>query len=118
MIFGYTLDESRKAVLAFAAFAAAIAALFITYDPSINEAAVTVVSAIFGVIGVFLAPYSPENLSKAVTQLQTSLVALVSFWVTIDPSLEVKIGTAVAAALSAYAVFKIRNKQPAAVTRA
>lgn len=114
MIFGYTLEEARKAVIAFITFGAAIAALFIAYDPGINEALITLVGAVAGVVGVFMSPYNAEDLSKAVSQLQGAALSLVGFWVTVDPSLEVKIGTAVAAALSAYAVFKVRNKQPTA----
>jgi hypothetical protein len=113
MIFGYTLDESKKFVITAITFGAAIAAMFIAYDPGINEAAITLASALFGVAGVFLAPqFSIEDLSKSLEALKGAAIGMANFWFVVEPSLEVKIGSALAAAIALYAIYKANNNKP------
>jgi hypothetical protein len=112
MIFGYTLAEAKKTVIAVITFGAAVAAMFIAYNPGINEAAITLAGAIFGVIGVFLSPqFSIEDLSKAVAALQGALIALGNFFFVIHPSTVVQITTVVGSAIALYALYRANNEK-------
>jgi hypothetical protein len=113
MIFGYTLAESKKAVLAFILFGGSIAALFVAYNPEVNQVAISIAGAVFGIIGVFASPqFSIEDLSKWVTALQGAVIAMANFWVAVSPSLTVKITTAVGAAIGLYALYRANNEKP------
>lgn len=112
MIFGYSLAEAKKTVIAFIVFGGAVAAMFIAYNPGINEAAITLASAIFGVIGVFLQPqFSIEDLSKAVTALQGAAIGLGNFFLVIEPSTTVQITSVVGAAIALYAIYRANNEK-------
>lgn len=113
MILGYSLAEAKKAVIALIVFGASVVAMFIAYDPGINEAAITLAGAIFGVIGVFAAPqFSMEDLSKAVVALQGALIALGNFFLVIHPSTVVQISSVVGSALALYAIYRANNEKP------
>lgn len=112
MIFGYTLAEAKKAVIAFITFGGAVLAMFIAYDPGINEAAITLAGAIFGVVGVFLTPqFSIEDLSKAVAALQGAAIGLGNFFLVIEPSTEVQITSVVGAAIALFAIYRANNEK-------
>ena len=112
MIFGYSLSEAKKTVIAAITFGGAIALLFITYNPGINESAITLAGALFGVLGVFMAPqFSVEDLSKALVALQGAAIAMANFWVTVSPSLTVKITTAVGAIIALVAIYVANNSK-------
>jgi hypothetical protein len=113
MILGYSLDEAKKFVIAAVAFAAAIAAMFVAYDPGINEAAISIAGALIGIVGVFQAPqFSVEDLSKYLEALKGALIAMANFWFVVDPSWSVKISTAIAGGVALYAVYKAKNNKP------
>lgn len=112
MIFGYTLDEAKKAVIAAIAFTGAIVALFVAYDPGVNEAAISIAGALIGIIGVFQAPqFSIEDFSKYLEALKGALIAMANFWFVIEPSLTVKITTAVGAIIALVAIRRARNNK-------
>jgi len=110
MIFGYTLGEAQKFVVAFIFFAATLAGFFIAFDPATTPALVAVSGAIFALAGVFLnKQHTVDDMSKALSQLQGTLISLVGIYVTVDPALITKIGMAVAAVIGVYAVYKREN---------
>lgn len=113
MIFGYTAAQAKKTVVAAITFGAAIAAMFIAYNPGINEAAITLAGAVFGVAGVFLSPqFSIEDLSKAVVALQGAAIGLGNFFLVIHPSTVVQITSVVGSALALYAIYRANNEKP------
>lgn len=110
MIFGYTFEEAKKAVGSAVILGLAALALFVTYDPGLDAAFITLVGAAFAVVQVFMSPYSPTDLSKAVSQLQGSVATLLGFWITIDPGFWIKVSSVIAAGIATYTVFKLRNE--------
>lgn len=110
MIFGYTLPEVRKAVISFAIFALSTLAFVVVYDPGIKDAIIVVLGNGFAVAAVFLAPkVSVEDLTKTVGQLVGSVQSLLTFFVVIDPSVWVVIGSIVSLIPVGYAIFKTKN---------
>jgi hypothetical protein len=113
VIFGYSLAESKKFVIAAITFIGAIVAMFVAYNPGINESAITLAGAVFGVAGVFMAPqFSVEDLSKSLVALQGAAIAMANFWVTVSPSVTVKITTAVGAIVALIALYVANNEKP------
>lgn len=108
---GLSIDEAKKAVLAFVVAVFALAAFFITFDPGAQTATIAVVVAVFNVIGVFMAKnHTADDLQKALTAFQASTVALLAFFVTVDPSTVESVGAILTAIVNVYAVYKVTNK--------
>lgn len=115
-IFGHTLAECQKAVVAFIGLCAAVAGLYISnIDPGFWLALTILAGAIFGVVGVFAEKnLTPDHLAKAVIALIGAVISVVSFWVTINPSLE---GRLISIAIAAITVFAVWRRENAPVTR-
>lgn len=111
MIFGYTLAEAQKAVVALVVAAVTLTGYFVVFDPGFNEAAVAATVAVFNVLGVFLATnHTAADAQKAVSALAASALGLVGFFTTVDPgTTEITLGV-LAALANVYAVYKARNE--------
>jgi hypothetical protein len=112
MIFGYTLAESKKFVIAGIAFVGSIVALFVAYEPGVNEAAISIAGSLFGLVGVFMAPqFSIEDFSKYLEAFKGACIAMANFWFVVNPSLTVKITTAVGAIIALVAIKYANNEK-------
>jgi len=110
MIFGYKLEEIRKAAVAFVVALVAIAGMFATLDPNTTQAAVAVVVALFNVVSVFLASnHTLDDVSKAVQALQASSLGLITLFVTLDPGVVEAVAAIVLAFINVYGVWRVRN---------
>jgi hypothetical protein len=109
---GHSLEEVRKAIVATVVSVAGLVGLFVVFDPSITEAAVAVVIALFNVLAVFNAPRtSYSDISKTLLALVASGVALVGFFHTFDPGQTDKILAIAAALVNVGGVFYVQNKR-------
>lgn len=89
----------------------ALLALFITFDPGIQTAAIAVTVGVFNVVGVLLTTnHTGADLGKAVTALQASALALAAFFITLDPTTVESIGAIVTAVVNVYGVYKATNE--------
>lgn len=112
-IFGHTLAETKKTVIALLVLLASAVALFVVYDPGIKTALIVLVGNGFAVVGVFAAPkFSVEDLSKTLGQLSGSVFTLLAFWIKVNPSLPVTIASVIALVPVGYAVWKAQNVEP------
>ena len=112
MIFGYSSAEAKKAVASMIALAGAIAALIISdYDPNVTETCIALAGSVFEVIGVFLSKnFTEEDLSKAVSQLQSASLTVVGYFAVVDPGTVETITMVAGALVSAYAVYRVTNE--------
>jgi len=118
-IFGYTLPEIRKFLIATVGFLIAAAALVVFIAPGFQEAVETLIIAAIGAIGVFALPNpSEEQVYKALSALVGGLLAVVQFYHTIPSGLAVKIGALVYAFAIAYVVWRTSNKKVGVAVRA
>ena len=107
------LDEYRKASIAAVIAVLAVLSFFVTFDPGIQTAAIALTVAVFNVVGVFLAKnHTLDDVSKALTALQASTLALVGFWVTVDPSAAESVAAVIAAVVNVYGVWRATNAPP------
>lgn len=87
MIFGYTVDQVKKAVVAAVGAAILLAAFFIVFPVGFETAAMAVITQVFGVVGVFLAKnHTVDDVSKAIQQLTASVLALLVLFIQLDPN--------------------------------
>lgn len=113
MIFGHSIAESRKAVVAFAIFVLSSLALFVAYDPGIKDAIVVLIGNGFAVVAVFTAPkFSIDDLTKMLGQLVGSVQSLLTFFVVIDPNVWVVVGGVISLIPIGYAVWRTGNLDP------
>lgn len=113
MIFGYSIAESKKFVIAAIAFTGSIVALFVAYNPGVNEAAISIAGSLFGLVGVFTATqFSIEDFAKYLEAFKGATIAMANFWFVVNPSLTVKITTAVGAIIALVAIKYANNKKP------
>jgi len=113
VVFGYSVAESKKFVIAAIAFTGSIVALFVAYNPGVNEAAISIAGALFGLIGVFTATqFSIEDFAKYLEALKGACIAMANFWFVVNPSLTVKITTAVGAIIALVAIKYANNEKP------
>jgi hypothetical protein len=112
MIFGYTLAQVQKFVVsAVFVVGAALALVLSQYDPSFTQALVALVGAVFAAAGVFLSKnHTPDDLSKAVAQLQGAAIFVVGYFTTVPTSTVEKITLLTGALLSGYLVYKQSNE--------
>jgi hypothetical protein len=112
VIFGYSVAEAKKFVITAITMVAAIVAMFVAYDPAINEAAIGLAGAIIALVGVFMAPqFSPEDFTKGVNAVIGASLALGNFWANINPSTEMKIYSGVGTLVAVAAVIIANNKK-------
>lgn len=108
--FSYRLGEIRKSVVAGLVLGLAVLGLLWVHDPSFDQAVIVLAGEVFAVVGVFLAKnHTIDDVSKALSQLQGAVVSVVGYFVVINPTTLEKMSVLVAAAVSAYAVFKTTN---------
>jgi uncharacterized membrane protein len=110
VIFGHTIAECQKAVLAFIGLCAAVASLYISnIDPGFWAAVTILAGAIFGVIGVFLEKnLTADHLAKAVVALIGATISVVTFFITVAPDTG---GRLIAIALAAITVFAVWRRE-------
>lgn len=112
----YNLGEMKKTVVAFVVAVIALAAFFIHFDPGFNDAAIAVIAAGFNVAGVFLAKnHTVDDVQKTLQAFTASAIALVAFYVTIDPTDSETIFALVAAAVNVFGVYKLPNSGRGAI---
>jgi hypothetical protein len=115
VIFGYTLEEARKAVVAFVFLILSAFALFVVFpadikDVSFTDAVIALTGSVFGTVGVFMDKnVTADDLSKAVTQLQGSALAVVGYFTVVPVGTVEKISLFAGAILSVYLVFRTPN---------
>jgi uncharacterized membrane protein len=112
MIFGYTYDEAKKAVVSAVFLVAYIVGLILLGAPDLGfaELCVAVVGPAFAVAAVFMETNATsEDLSKAIGQLQGAVLAVVGYFTVIDPETIEVIGVIVGGLISVYTVFRTRN---------
>jgi hypothetical protein len=110
VIFGYTVDQARKAVIAFIGGLILLVAMFVTFPIGFDEALGVVLAQGFAVLGVFLAKnHTPDDLTKALQQLAGGVVALVALFETVDPNTLETIIAIVGEFGLFYAVFHASN---------
>lgn len=114
MIFGKSIPEARKTVVAIISLIGAVVAIFFTgYDPNFTQACVALAGALFAVAGVFMAKnHTEKDLSKAVSQLQGAALTVVGYFVTVQPDTAHQIAILSGAVVSVFAVFWISNDTP------
>lgn len=111
MILGHTLDEVRKAVVAFIVSAAALVALFVHFDPALPTATIAVALAVFNVVAVFNTPrHTFSDVSKTVAALVAATLALVAFFHQFNPGETAKIIAITGALVNVVGVFWVKNK--------
>jgi hypothetical protein len=111
VIFGYTLAEAKKAVVSAIFLIAAAVGLFTTVDPNFTQAVIVLAGSAFATAGVFLSPkLHPDDLSKAVAQLQGSVISVVGYFAVVSPSTAEQLTVLTGLVVSTYLVFRLRNK--------
>jgi uncharacterized membrane protein len=112
LIFGKSFAEAKKTVVSIVfLIGAALALVFSEYDPNFTEACVALAGAVFAVGGVFLAKnHTEKDLSKGVSQLQGAALTVVGYFATVQPGTVQKITVLSGAAVSAIAVWWVRNE--------
>lgn len=110
MIFGYTLGQVRKMVIALVGTVLLLGGYFIVFEPGTRDAVIAIVIYGFGVVRVFLAKdVTVDEQQKAVEQLATSVIGLVGLYVTIQPSVLELVLAVVANVFLVLAVAGTRN---------
>lgn len=106
-----SLATARKAVVSVIALGGAALALVLNkFDPSFTQTCIALAGAVFGVLGVWASKnHTFDDLSKSVAQLQAAALTVVGYFTVVPTSTVEKITLLVGAALSALAVFAVRN---------
>jgi FtsH-binding integral membrane protein len=114
VIFGKSIPEARKTVVAMLSLGGAILALVLSdYDPSFTGACIALAGGVFAVLGVFLAKnHTEKDLSKAVAQLQGAALTVVGYFATVNPGTVQKITVLAGAAVSVVGVWWVKNDIP------
>lgn len=109
-IFGYTLPEIQKALIALAGLIIAGAAMFLTLDPSFQAGVEVLIIALIGVVSVFSLPNpSPDQVNKALGAFVTAFVAVLQFYHTVPSSTVTKILAIVYAFAVVYCIWRKSN---------
>lgn len=112
LIFGHTLAEVRKFLIALLAFIIAGVGLFLTINPDFQQAVETLIFAAIGVAAVFSIPHpTQEEVYKAFSAFVTAGIAVIQFYHTIPSSTTSKIIALVYAGVAVYAVWRVPNAQ-------
>lgn len=109
-ILGYTLPELRKVTVELIVAVFAALAFFITFDPALPEAVAAVALAVIGVMSVYQAKGSYQDITKAIVAAVTAGVALYAFFNSdFKPSDQEEVIAIVVAILNVGGVFFIKN---------
>ena len=109
--FSYSLAEIQKTIVAFVSAAVILAGLFIWLDPGTEAAILMIVTALFGVIGVFGESNATElDVSKALKALSGAILTLVALYTTVSPDTGELIGSLVALLVPVGFTWWKRNK--------
>ncbi len=111
MIFGWSVEQTLKFLVALVTLVLAIVGLFVALKPGFDEAVVVLAGEIVGTAGVFMAKnITEDDVSKALAKLQGSIITVVGFFVVLDPT-DVEKATVIGGALaSVIAVYFVQNK--------
>ncbi len=108
--FNYSLSQAKAMVLQFVASALLLAGAFIAFDPSTEVAVTGVVTAVFGVIGVFAAKnITADQANKSLVSLLNSGVVLASLMTSVPDDLVAKGATVIGALVPPLLVFLSKN---------
>lgn len=106
----YTTDEAAKFLVSLAAVGVAAVAMFFVVDPGLGPAIETLIIAAAGafvVLGTKNA--TADAIDKAVMQFVVAGIALLNYFIKVDPGVVTKIGGFVFVCVSAYAVWRKGN---------
>lgn len=109
MILGHPIDELRKSVVELVLAGGALLAFFIAFDPALPQAVAAVAIAAIGVLAVYNAPHSYDDISKALMSLVAAAVALYGFFNHYDAGEAERIVAIAAALVKVGAVFYVPN---------
>jgi hypothetical protein len=109
-VFGYTLPEIQKFLLALAALVIAGLALFIGFDPAFQPAVETLIVGFIGAVAVFSLPNpTADAVYKALAALAASLLTVVEFYHKFDPSTSTKVLALLYAFAVTYVIWRKGN---------
>ena len=110
MVFGYTLQEAKKAVVAFVLSAVVLVGFFIAVPMEFQTMLPIIIGQLFGVAAVFLTKnHTADDLSKAVQQLAGSVFSLVAVFTQVSPDTVESVALVIAQLTIVYAVYQARN---------
>lgn len=113
-IFGHTLPEVQKSLIAVAALLIAAVALVFPLHAGFQEAVETLIIAAIGLAGVFAIPNpSPDDVYKAFSAFVGAAMAIVEFYQTIPTATGTKILALAYAIAVVYCIWRVSNKKPA-----
>ena len=111
----YSPKEMQKAVVALLFLVLSAVAVFVVFPPDIGDvsfkdAVIALAGSVFATIGVFMDKnVTADDLSKAVTQFQGSVLAVVGYFTVVPTSTVENIAVTVGALVSVYAVYRTTN---------
>jgi drug/metabolite transporter superfamily protein YnfA len=106
----YSLGEMKKTIVSLIFLGAAVAGLFVAMDPNFVQACVSLVGAIFAVIGVFSAKnHDVEDLQKALEQLKGAALVVVGYFTVVPTTTAERITALVGGVVSVIAVYWTSN---------
>lgn len=109
-IFGHTLPEVQKFLIAVAALLIAGVAMFVTLDPGFQAGVETLIVAVIGAIAVFGLPNpNPDEVNKALAALATSLISVIQFYHTVPSATGTKVLALVFAFATTYCIWRKSN---------
>lgn len=111
MIFGYSLPETRKTVVAglYLIFSVVMLAGFVPHV-GFQEAVLAVVGPLYSVIGVFLAKnHDPADLQKALEALKAAFMTAISFYVAVPEATNEAVTLLIGGVVMAVGVYWARN---------
>lgn len=114
MIFGYSLAECQKAIVAaiYLVFAVVMLAGVVPHV-GFEEAVIAVIGPTFGVVEVFLTTnHSAADLQKALEALKAAAMTAVGFYVATPANTEQVIGMLITGIVMAVGVYWARNRKP------
>lgn len=111
-IFGYTLPEVQKFLLALAALAIAGAAMFLTLDPGFQAGVETLIIGFIGAVAVFSIPNpDQEAVYKALSGLAGSLITVIQFYHAVPSGIGTKVVALCYAFAVAYCIWRKTNAE-------
>ncbi|MGH2975363.1 MAG: hypothetical protein ACRDLL_10935 [Solirubrobacterales bacterium] len=107
----YSLGELKKAIVSLVFLGAAVVGLFVAMDPNFVQACVSLVGAVFAVIGVFSARnHNVEDLQKALEQLKGTALVVVGYFTVVPTTTAERITAIVGGIVSVIAVYWTSNQ--------
>jgi len=106
----YSLGEMKKTIVSLIFLVAAVVGLFVAMDPNFVQACVSLVGAIFAVLGVFSAKnHNVEDLQKALEQLKGTALVVVGYFTVVPTTTAERITAIVGGLVSVIAVYWASN---------